>query len=85
MLSICSLRILKPIYKLIKKITKGCDLLSICSLRILKPILSNDVKANAELWFAFNMFFEDIKTNDKGEKLLKKEVVICFQYVLWGY
>ena len=62
-----------------------CDLLSICSLTIFDTILCLTSATEFMLWFAFNLFFDDIWYNTEKNGLNHLEVVICFQFVLWRY
>ena len=62
-----------------------CDLLSICSLTIFDTIRRCGIRPAYMLWFAFNLFFDDIWYNNAAERTWILLVVICFQFVLWRY
>ena len=85
LLSICSLTIFDTIRKEGISTVNCCDLLSICSLTIFDTMLYRQAICRWALWFAFNLFFDDIWYNEGLEPLQSLLVVICFQFVLWRY
>ena len=63
----------------------SCDLLSIYSLKIFTTVKVLIDTVNPMLWFAFDLFFEDIYHSMSNAARLQWVVVICFRFVLWRY
>ncbi len=85
LLSICSLTIFDTTILFLNKRGVSCDLLSICSLTIFDTTEELTYKPTESLWFAFNLFFDDIWYNLIFKLTDWMNVVICFQFVLWRY
>ncbi len=60
-------------------------MLSICSLMIFVTANIPNSTLTKELWFAFDLFFDDICYSQTITKELRAKVVICFRFVLWWY
>ncbi len=61
----------------------GCELLSICDLTIFDTPLWYLSHLAAQLWIAFNLWFDDLWHTDDCTITGDDAVVNCFQFVIW--
>ena len=60
-----------------------CELLSICDLTIFDtPRVARHIQCYM-LWIAFNLWFDDLWHTDEIFYLSRRQVVNCFQFVIW--